>query len=432
MHDLKMIADKSLAALKNNGADKAQCSVRFTETHEFNVDGGKFSLFRTLFDNSLTLTAVKDDKKGSVGINRLDDESIAAAAVNCMAIADSGAADPAWAFAEKSENGTFTEGSPEADLDLLFDRTEELMNDIKAQFPLILMEQMIVTHKKRHTVFKNSFGVEYEMLSGNYEIELMFSAHEGEKSSSFFGSGVYTDRLDTPFMELGTIREDLANVSKQLDTKPLEGKFTGVAVLPPSSLGTFIGSALSNFTADGTLLDGTSPWKDSLGKVVADSAITISAAPLDERIVCGERFTGEGFLSENYDIIKDGVLESFMLSGYVANKTGLPRAKNSSYAIVMKPGETPYADIIAGIERGILVGRFSGGEPGTSGDFSGVAKNSFLIENGKITCALSETMISGNLGELLKNVHAISSEVVCDGATVLPYAAFGGVTVSGK
>jgi PmbA protein len=432
MHDLKMIADKSLAALKNNGADKAQCSVRFTETHEFNVDGGKFSLFRTLFDNSLTLTAVKDDKKGSVGINRLDDESIAAAAVNCMAIADSGAADPAWAFAEKSENGTFTEGSPEADLDLLFDRTEELMNDIKAQFPLILMEQMIVTHKKRHTVFKNSFGVEYEVLSGNYEIELMFSAHEGEKSSSFFGSGVYTDRLDTPFMELGTIREDLANVSKQLETNPLEGKFTGVAVLPPSSLGTFIGSALSNFTADGTLLDGTSPWKDSLGKVVADSAITISAAPLDERIVCGERFTGEGFLSENYDIIKDGVLESFMLSGYVANKTGLPRAKNSSYAIVMKPGETPYADIIAGIERGILVGRFSGGEPGTSGDFSGVAKNSFLIENGKITCALSETMISGNLGELLKNVHAISSEVVCDGATVLPYAAFGGVTVSGK
>ena len=432
MHDLKMIADKSLAALKNNGADKAQCSVRFTETHEFNVDGGKFSLFRTLFDNSLTLTAVKDDKKGSVGINRLDDESIAAAAVNCLAIADSGAADPAWAFAEESENGIFTEGSPEADLDLLFDRTEELMNDIKAQFPLILMEQMIVTHKKRHTVFKNSFGVEYEVLSGNYEIELMFSAHEGEKSSSFFGSGVYTDRLDTPFMELGTIREDLANVSKQLDTQPLAGKFTGVAVLPPSSLGTFIGSALGNFATDGTLLDGTSPWKDSLGKVVADPAITISAAPLDERIVCGERFTGEGFRSENYDIIKDGVLESFMLSGYVANKTGLPRAKNSSYAIVMKPGDTPYADIIAGIERGILVGRFSGGEPGTSGDFSGVAKNAFLIENGKITCALSETMISGNLGDLLKNVVAISSEVVCDGATVLPYVAFGGVTVSGK
>lgn len=432
MHDLKMIADKALAALKDNGADKAQCAVRFTETHEFNVDGGKFSLFRTLFDNSLTLTAVKDDKKGSVGINRLDDESIAAAAVNCLAIADSGAADPAWVFAEKSENGFFTAGAPEADLDLLFDRTEELMRQIGEQFPLILMEQMIVTHKKRHSVFKNSLGVEYETLSGNYEISLMFSAHEGEKSSSFFGSGVITDRLDVPFMELGTIREDLENVSKQLDTQPLEGKFTGVAVFPPSSLGTFIGSALGNFASDGTLLDGTSPWKDCLGKVVADPAITISAAPLDERIVCGERFTGEGFRSENYDIIRDGVLESFMLSGYVANKTGLPRAKNSSYAIVMKPGETPYADIIAGIERGILVGRFSGGEPGTSGDFSGVAKNSFLIENGKITCALSETMISGNLGDLLKNVVAISSEVVCDGATVLPYAAFGGVTVSGK
>ena len=121
-----------------------------------------------------------------------------------------------------------------------------------------------------------------------------------------------------------------------------------------------------------------------------------------------------------------------MISQYVANKTGLPRAKNSSSALVMAAGDVPYADLIAGIERGILVGRFSGGNPGTSGDFSGVAKNSFLIENGKITCALSETMISGNLGELLKNVCAISKETVRDGAGELPYAAFGGVTVSGK
>ena len=33
------------------------------------------------------------------------------------------------------------------------------------------------------------------------------------------------------------------------------------------------------------------------------------------------------------------------------------------------------------VERGVLLGRFSGGSPSPSGDFSGVAKNSFLIEN---------------------------------------------------
>ena len=38
----------------------------------------------------------------------------------------------------------------------------------------------------------------------------------------------------------------------------------------------------------------------------------------------------------------------------------------------------------------------------------------------------------GLLMDLLKNVYALSRETVCDGAGSLPYAAFGGVTVSGK
>ena len=433
MYELNCVAEKSLAALRDAGADKAQCIARFTETHEFNVDGGKFSLFRTLFDNSLSLTAIRENKKGSVAVNRFDEETIRTAAANCIAIADSGAPDEAWDFASgDGENRVFTEGAPEAELDLLFDRTEELMKTIAARHPKILVEQMVVTHKKHHTVYKNTLGAAYESVSGSYAVELMYSAHEGEKASSFFSSGVILDRLDRPFIELGKLEEDLTNVEKQIETKALDGKFTGIAVLPPSSLGSFLGSILGNFAADSTILDGTSPWKDQLGKKVADERISISASPLDDRIVCGERFTGEGFLSENYDIIKDGVLQSFMLSNFVSRKTGFPRAKNSSYAIIMEGGDTPYADIIAGIERGILVGRFSGGEPGTSGDFSGVAKNSFLIENGKITCALSETMINGNLGELLKNVVAVSKETVCDGGSVLPYAAFSGVTVSGK
>ena len=54
------------------------------------------------------------------------------------------------------------------------------------------------------------------------------------------------------------------------------------------------------------------------------------------------------------------------------------------------------------------------------------------IQNGKITCALSETMISGNIGDLLKNIRAISKETVADGNSVLPAIAFDGVTVSGQ
>ena len=84
------------------------------------------------------------------------------------------------------------------------------------------------------------------------------------------------------------------------------------------------------------------------------------------------------------------------------------------------------------IEKGILVCRLSGGQPASNGDFSGVAKNSFLIENGKITKPVLETMISGNLAEMLNNVIDISKETAMDGSTVYPWVAFDGVTVSGK
>lgn len=432
MEQLKSVATKALTALQANGADKAQCDVGYTVTHEFNVDGGEFSLFRTLFDKHLTLTALKEGKKGVVRQNRYDDDTVNALAAECLMTAESSVPDPAWDFAPVTENHDFVYGAVASDNEKLFARCQELMKDVAERYPKILMEQMIVTHKEVGSVYANTNGVCHSEHCGYYEVSLMYSAHEGQKASSFFGGGFRVYDLDTPFIEQSTVAKDFADVEKQIETSSVEGKFEGVMLLPPSSLNEFLYYTLASFTGDGALLEGTSPWKDSLSKEVADPALTVSVAPLDDRIVCGERVTGEGFTSENYDVIRDGVLTQFMLSHYVANKTGQKRAPNGSMSLLVKPGEKKLEDIIASIDRGIVVGRFSGGQPSSNGDFSGVAKNSFLIENGKVTKALSETMISGNLADMMKNVRAISDDQITDGASVLPYAAFGGITVSGK
>ena len=61
-----------------------------------------------------------------------------------------------------------------------------------------------------------------------------------------------------------------------------------------------------------------------------------------------------------------------------------------------------------------------------------MAKNSFYIENGKIQHALTETMISGSVADILHKIRAVSREVLRDGDCCLPFIAFDGVTVSGK
>lgn len=432
MEDIRLIAGKTAQALQNAGADKAQYTLSEKETHEFNVDGGEFSLFRTLFDHSLSITAYKDNKKGTIAINRFDDEAIEAAAADCIKSAESGIADEAYAIAPDQGKDIFREGAYEPDIDLFFQRTRELMSDIKERHPKILMEQMVVRHDKIHSIYQNTNGTEFETLKGAYSISLMYSAHEGDVATSFFGSDIYTDKLDRPFIEMGSVEKDLTDVEAQLSTVPMEGKFEGVILLTPSSLGSFLYSIFSNFVSDSVILEKTSIWLEKLGRQVADERLTISLNPGDSRIVCGERYTSDGFRSEDFDIISCGVLKSFWLSLYVANKSGFAHMKNSSFALVVEGGDTPYAEIVKGIKRGLIVGRFSGGQPGTNGDFSGVAKNSFLIEDGEIKGAVNETMINGNLADLLNNLVAISRETVEDGSTVLPYIAFDKVVISGK
>ena len=76
MKDLNLLTSDIISRLKAEGAELAHCSAACGETREFNVDGGEFSLFRTLFDNSLSITAVIGGRKGSVSLNSFEDEAV--------------------------------------------------------------------------------------------------------------------------------------------------------------------------------------------------------------------------------------------------------------------------------------------------------------------------------------------------------------------
>jgi PmbA protein len=267
----------------------AYCVVRTSETREFNVDGGEFSLYRTLYDKSLNLTAFKNYKKGGIGANRFDDSAIENAAKDCVAVADSGVEDRAWDIAPKVNNQRFVQGVHEPDMEKFFDRVRELMDTIRDRHPQIVVEQLVAEHATEREAYKNTKGAEYEVLSGQYVVDITFSAHDGDESSSFSGTTIVTDKLDRPFIELGTLETDLTDAEKQIYTEAVEGKFTGSVLLHPNCFGSLLESIAGNFASDNVLIDGTSIWKDRLGQRVADERLTISVAPFDSRIVCGER-----------------------------------------------------------------------------------------------------------------------------------------------
>lgn len=432
IYDLDAIAENAISALLAAGADKASCTVNYGKVHEFNYEGGDFSLFRTLFNTTISLMSIKDGKKGSARINSFESDAVAEAVRDCLATGDASEADDAWDIAPVIANGSFTEGELEPDTERLFERTRELVGDIERMFPKIVVEQLITDHSAFHNVYRNSNGVRFDTRGGYYSCSPMFSAHDGEKASSFFYSQCVTHDLSKPFMECGSMKQDLGDTEKQIDTRAVDGKFTGTVILTPGCLGDLLGSALDNFAGDNHILDGTSIWLDKLGKQVAHKSLTVCMAARDPRLAMTDRYTAEGFPSENFNIIENGILREFNISNYVANKTGKRRAPNDGGRFIIEGGSKPLADMIASVKRGLIVARFSGGEPSANGDFSGVAKNSFMIEDGKITDAAAETMISGNLADMLMNVRDISAETVADGVTLMPYISFDGITISGK
>lgn len=426
------IAQYAIEALKKAGADHAQCIVYKGKSDELNVDGGKFSLMRSTFDTSISMKAIKDSKKGIVAINQVDKAAIDKAAADCIAAAESSVADEAEQIAPFTEKAEYKTGIFKPDRDKLFDRIEEFLEQTAQEFPRVMLEQLTSSFKHSNELYMNSNGTAISHECGSYSFYTMFSAHEGEKTSSFNGYYCVTDNLEKPFMDLGVQRMLLEECEKQLETVSPEEKFVGKVIYSPDCFCDLLNTAIRNFISTSVLIDGTSPWKDSLNTKVACETLNVRSVPLDKRTVVAERFTGDGYPVKNMDIIKDGVLKTFILSQYGANKTGFPRSLNSGRNLEVLPGDIPLEEMIKGIDKGLIVNRFSGGEPSINGDFSGVAKNSFIIENGKIGSAVSETMISGNIIDMLNNIVAISKEQVTDGTTFMPWVEFDGVTVSGK
>lgn len=432
MSELKQKADFLENLLKERAVEKYAFSLRESEKQELNTEGDTFKLMRTVFGGGAGVTVYQAGRKGSASGNDLSEEGLAALTESALAAAESAPEDPAHDIAPDQGKHAFTQGAVEADFDRFFDRLEEMQTDIAAEYPSVHVMEMVADHTAGRTIYRNSNGTCAESVSGWYDVTVEFSAGDGEKNTGLEYAFQRLDSLDGKLIDLGDFRRKFEAIQRQIDPAPLSGKFEGTAVFTPGCLLDFIGMTLDNYTGGGVILDGTSQWLDKVGEKVADERITIGFDPFDPRIVCGERLTGDGYLSEPVNVIENGVLKAHMLGLYAANKTGRPVLKNDGSDLIMKPGAESLETILAGIEKGLLIGGFSGGHPGANGEFSGVAKNSFLIEHGRVTRAVTETMINGNLGEMLQHVRGISKETDDSGLFSLPYLAVDGIVISGK
>ncbi len=432
MYDIRQISRKLDALLREKGVQIYEHCVSESEKQELNTEKADFKLFRTIFDSGVSVTVILDGKKGSASGNDLSDEGLNKVVSDALLSAASSVADEANVIAEAQEPETFSSGCREADMPRFYDSLAAMTDTIARDYPRVNLMTLIGDHTRYHVYYVNSNGTRFENQNGLYHVTIEMSGSDGEKNTGLDYTGFCTRDLDTPLISQGSMKQHLEATEASLNSVSLPGKFEGTVIFTPDCLGQFAYMLASNYIMGGVIMNGTSQWLEKIGRQVASEKITVSLKAEDSRFADLQPFTGDGYKAENVTVIDHGVLNCFLLNLYAAKKTGRPVTKNSSFALVIENGETALQDMIASVDRGLIVGGFSGGEPGANGEFSGVAKNSFYVENGRIMGAVTETMINGNLEQVFKNVIAVSKEQVCDGSSVLPWLACSGIVISGK
>jgi PmbA protein len=422
----RQFAEKALDALARRGFARSQVRVTTSRRHEIEAEFGRPSMLRTTDDSKLMLVGIADDKRGTMTVNRLSDDALDEAVEALWEVTAGSHPDPANDIAPSQPPQHFTGGPQEPDVERMYQRLSELLDHARSSYPNLVVRQSTVDFSEDTEWLLNSNGVDYALRQGRYDALVWFSSKEGELVSSFNGARITRADLDRPLHTCATIDALLRQSTEQVHTRKVPQKFTGDLIITPDCLDDFLSFLLERIS-DGALIANTSLYAGRLGETVAGAGLTLHSKPRD--LPAGYFVTGDGFEARNACILERGVLKSYLLGLYGARKTGLDRT-DSGGCWVVEPGDRSLDELVGEVERGILISRFSGGRPNDKGDFSGVAKNSYYVENGSVQYPVSETMISGNLADLLQNVAGVSRERADFGHMIMPWVRATGVGVS--
>lgn len=422
------VATDAVERAVRGGADGAKVVHTYTEKFEVNFDTHDVTLVRSTVDDNLAITLYSDTRKGSTQLTGRAHDAVDRAVTEALEAAEAGERDPANILPEDPAEPAGDNGPTSPDTELMVDAVLAHLEAMRDRYPTIVSDSSFYSFVSTWRSYANSHGRTQQARYAHYELAVEASGKDGKKATSFNYASYLSTEPTRDLLSLAAVERLYETTVASFDARPIPSTFVGDVIFTPESVETLV-ETLSGALGGVALLRKATPFLDKLGTSVADGGFTFEHAP--SRLAGAQAFDGEGFVNRDVPIISDGVLENFLVDWYFSHKLDRPMTTGCGDFLI-RPGNEALDDLIANTERGILLGRYSGGSPNQNLDFSGVAKNSFYIENGKVTHPIAETMVAGNFVSVLESIRGISKETVDFGHTVSPWIATSGVTVSTK
>ena len=178
-----------------------------------------------------------------------------------------------------------------------------------------------------------------------------------------------------------------------------------------------------------TVFEGASPLAGKTGLKAFDSRLSIYDDTTLDYAVQSCPIDGEGVVTQRTPLVEEGRVKHFYYDLQTAGLMGTESTGNGFRAtrsgdafegpptptttnVIILPGDTDLTDIIAGMDRGIIVDQTIGAGQGNvlSGEFSINVHLGYKVEKGKIIGRVKNTMVAGNALEALNDIEAMSRE----------------------
>jgi len=172
-----------------------------------------------------------------------------------------------------------------------------------------------------------------------------------------------------------------------------------------------------------SVLEGASPLKDKLGEQVFDKRLSLWDDATIAYGVGSYPFDDEGVSGRRLPLVTNGVVTNFLYDLQTAalagtNSTGngqragggFPRPDISS--LILSGGDVSFQAMVEDMKEGLIVEQVMGAEQGNllGGDFGGNVLLGYKVENGEIVGRVKDTMIAGNVYQVLKELLGIGQE----------------------
>jgi TldD protein len=168
---------------------------------------------------------------------------------------------------------------------------------------------------------------------------------------------------------------------------------------------------------------GPSKFSEKLGKQVASSIVNIYDTAMIPNHWGSLNVDDEGGQTHETELVRDGVLVSYMYDRYNAGLMGLPSGGNSrreNYRCtpmprmtntIMKNGPHTFEELVGSVQNGFYAADFTGGQVDiTNGQFVFSVSEGYLIENGKLTAPVKGATLIGDGADVLGKITMVADD----------------------